>query len=37
MEIIKNTSVKLPVKMHQIIIENVCNTGADIVATKELK
>jgi CxxC motif-containing protein len=36
-EEIKKISVKLPIKMHQVIIENVCNTGADIVATKELK
>ena len=34
---IKKVSVKLPVKMHQVIIENVCSTGADIVATKEVK
>ena len=36
-EEIKKVSVKLPVKMHQVIIENVCSTGADIIATKELK
>lgn len=36
-EEIKKISVKLPIKMHQVIIENICGTGADIVATKELK
>ena len=34
---IKKLSVKLPVSMHQVIIENVCGTGVDIVATKGLK
>ena len=36
MEVIKKAQVKLPVKMHEVIIENICDTGADIVATKPL-
>ena len=36
MEIIKKTQVQLPVKIHQVIIENICGTGVDIVATKAL-
>jgi CxxC motif-containing protein len=35
MEEIRKTTITLPVKMHQVIIENVCNTGVSIVATKE--
>lgn len=34
MEVIKNTKVKLPVKCHDIVIENICGTGINIVATK---
>ena len=37
MEIIKKTSVKLPVKQYDVIISDICGTGADITATKELK
>ena len=33
---IKKVSIKLPVKMHDVIISNVCDTGVDIVATKGL-
>ena len=36
MEVIKNTTVTLPIKMHQVIIENVCDTGVSIIATKEI-
>ena len=36
-EEIKKVSVKLPIKMHDVIISNVCGTGVDIVATKGLK
>ncbi|MBR2323225.1 MAG: DUF1667 domain-containing protein [Clostridia bacterium] len=35
MEEIRKTTITLPVKMHQVIIENVCDTGVSIVATKE--
>ena len=35
MEIIKNVKVKLPVSRYDIIIENICDTGINIVATKE--
>ena len=34
MEVIKGTSAKLPVSCHDVIIENICGTGVDIVATK---
>lgn len=36
MEIIKNTSVKLPVKQCDVVISDICGSGADIVATKEV-
>ena len=34
MQVIKTSTVKLPVKRYDVIIENVCGTGVDIVATK---
>ena len=36
MEEINKTVVKAPVKMNQVLIENVLNTGVDIIATKEI-
>ena len=36
MEIIKKTSVKLPVKRYDVIINDICGTGVDIVATKDM-
>lgn len=33
---IKKVTVSLPVNMHDVIIENVCGTGVNIVATKTL-
>lgn len=37
MEIIKKASVELPVSQYDVIIENICGTGVDIVATKGIK
>lgn len=37
MEVIRKTKVSLPVKMHDVIISNICDTGVDIVATKAVK
>ena len=37
MEIIKKTSVKLPVKQYDVIIKDILGCGIDIVATKEMK
>ena len=37
MEIIKKTSVSLPVKQYDVVVKNICDTGVDIVATKTLK
>ncbi len=34
---INKVSVEFPVKMHQVLIENVCGTGINVIATKELK
>lgn len=34
MEMIKKTSVKLPIKQYDVIIADICGSGADIVATK---
>ena len=36
MELIKKASVKPPVKQYDVVIPNVCGSGADIVATKEV-
>ena len=36
MEIIKTVSVKTPVKRYDIIVENILNTGVNIVATKDV-
>jgi len=37
MEEINKVSVNLPIKMHQIIIKDVCGTGVNVIATKEEK
>ena len=37
MDVIKKTSVKTPVKRYDVVIENICGTGINIVATKDLK
>ena len=34
MEVIKKTTVNLPVKRYDIIVSDICGTGVDIVATK---
>lgn len=36
MDIIRATAVKLPVKRYDVIVENICNTGVNIVATKSV-
>ncbi|MCH5171777.1 MAG: DUF1667 domain-containing protein [Erysipelotrichales bacterium] len=36
MEEINKVEVKAPVKMHEIIIKNVLNTGVDIISTREI-
>lgn len=36
MKEINKISVKIPVKMHQVIIEDVAGTGVNVIATKEL-
>lgn len=33
---INNTEVVAPVKMHQVLIRNVADTGVDVIATKEV-
>lgn len=37
MEIIKKTMVKAPVKRYDIIIKDICATGVDIIATKDIQ
>ncbi len=37
MEVIRKTKVKAPVSLGDVIIENVCGTGVDVIATKTLK
>ncbi len=37
MEVIKKTSVKLPVKQYDVVVANICGCGADIVATKDVQ
>ena len=36
MEVIRNASVSLPVKRYDVIVENICGTGVDIVSTKNI-
>ena len=36
MEIIKKTTVQLPVKRYDVLVKNICGTGVDIVAAKDL-
>lgn len=36
MDVIRATSVKLPVKRYDVIVPNICGTGVDIVATKNV-
>lgn len=36
MEVIKKTSVKAPVKIGDVIVSNICGTGTDLVATKDV-
>lgn len=37
MAVIRTASVKLPVKRYDVIISNICGSGADIVATKTVE
>lgn len=37
MEEINKISVDLPIKLHQVVIKNILNTGVDIITTKEIK
>ena len=37
MEVIRAASVKLPVKRYDVIISDICGSGADIVATKTVE
>ena len=37
MEVIRKTTVKAPVRIGEVIIENVCGTGADVIATKTVE
>lgn len=37
MDVIKKTSVILPVKQYDVVVKNICETDVDIVATKEIK
>ncbi len=36
MEVIKKAVVKAPVKRYDVIVKNICETGVDIVATKDI-
>ena len=36
MDVIRATSVKLPVNRYDVIVSDICGTGVDIVATKTL-
>ena len=37
MEVIRRTVVKLPVERYDVIVKDICGTGIDIVATKDVK
>ncbi len=36
MQLINQVKVKAPVKMHQVIIENILDTGVNIISSKEM-
>ena len=36
MEIIKQTAVSTPIQRYQVVIKDICGTGVDIVATKDI-
>ncbi len=36
MEVIKKAMVKLPVKQYDVVVKDICKTGIDIVATKDV-
>ena len=36
MEVIRKVTVKVPLHIHDVIVSNICGTGVDIVATKEI-
>lgn len=37
MEVIKKANVTLPVKQYDVVVKDICNTGVDIIATKDIK
>ena len=37
MAVIRTAQVKLPVEQYAVVVPNICGTGVDIVATKEIK
>ncbi|MCK9537460.1 MAG: DUF1667 domain-containing protein, partial [Bacilli bacterium] len=36
LETLKNLNLQAPIGMHQVIVNNVCNSGVDFIATKEI-
>lgn len=36
MEVIKQTAVKTPIKRYDVVIADICGSGSDIVATKDI-
>lgn len=36
MKVIKDAKVKMPIKRYDVVIEDICGTGANIVATKDI-
>ena len=34
--VLKNLHLQAPIRMHQVIVNNVCNSGVDFIATKEI-
>lgn len=36
MDIVKNSSIHAPIELNQVIIANVANSGADIIATRKV-
>ena len=37
MDVIRKTKVKAPVRIGDVVIENVCGTGVDVIATKSVE
>ena len=37
MEVLASVDIEAPVSMHQILVEDICHTGVNVIATKEVE